>query len=107
MKGINDQGPIIEKLNHLLLLMRIRPYYLFQCDMTTTTGHFRTTVQQGLEIIDYLRRHTSAMAIPRYAIDLPYGKGKVPLLPNYLLKQDSPAITLRSFQGEECIYWES
>ena len=75
--------------------------------MTTSTGHFRTSIQQGLAILDYLHGRTSAMAIPRYAIDLPHGRGKVPLLPNYLLAQNSPAITLRSYTGEVCTYWEN
>jgi len=107
LKGINDKASIIKQLNHQLLLMRIRPYYLFQCDMTTSTGHFRTSIQQGLDILDALHGKTSAMAIPRFAVDLPNGKGKVPLLPNYLIEQDSPAITLRSYRGEVCTYWEA
>ena len=106
LKKINDDAEIIKRLNHLLLLMRIRPYYLFQGDMTTSTGHFRTSIKKGLEILDALHGHTSAMAIPRYAIDLPYGDGKVPLLPNYLIKNNSPEITLRNYLGKTCIYWE-
>jgi lysine 2,3-aminomutase len=106
LKNINDDAAIIKRLNHLLLLMRIRPYYLFQGDMTTSTGHFRTSIQKGLEILDALHGQTSAMAIPRYAVDLPDGAGKVPLLPNYLIKQNSPEITLRNYQGKICTYWE-
>ncbi|MEN8143224.1 MAG: KamA family radical SAM protein, partial [Thermodesulfobacteriota bacterium] len=81
LRGVNNNPQVIKKLMHKLLLIRVKPYYIFQGDMTRGTDHFRTPVEQGLEIMRALIGHTSGLAVPRFAIDLPGGYGKVPLLP--------------------------
>ncbi|MCD6582108.1 MAG: KamA family radical SAM protein [Desulfuromusa sp.] len=87
LRGVNDQPDIISKLFRGLLKMRVRPYYLHQMDLTRGTGHFRTPVKTGMEIMQSLRGPVSGLASPHYVIDLPGGKGKVPLLPQYVKKQ--------------------
>ena len=85
MKGVNDDPETMKELMHKLLLMRVRPYYLYQADLTRGTNHFRTRVEVGLEIIKALRGHTTGFAVPQFAIDAPGGGGKIPLLPEYVL----------------------
>jgi lysine 2,3-aminomutase len=106
MKGINDDAKIVMELNHKLLMMRVRPYYMFQCDMSQGIGHFRTPVEKGLEIIQKLRGWTSGMAVPHYVIDAPGGGGKVPILPNYVVKHEGKDWTLRNYKGLEYVYTE-
>jgi lysine 2,3-aminomutase len=84
LKGVNDSPEIIKELMQKLLLIRVKPYYLFQTDMTQGTNHFRTSIEQGLEIMQNLIGHTSGLAVPTYAVDAPGGGGKIPLLPNYV-----------------------
>jgi lysine 2,3-aminomutase len=106
LAGINDDVPTMKLLMRRLLMMRVRPYYLYQCDPVVGTAHFRTPVSKGLEIIEGLRGHTSGYAIPTFVIDAPGGGGKVPLQPNYIVKQDGPStdIMLRNFRGGVSIY---
>jgi lysine 2,3-aminomutase len=85
LKGVNDDPEVLKELMHKLLLMRVRPYYLYQADLTRGTNHFRTRVEVGLEIIRALRGHTTGFAVPQFAIDAPGGGGKIPLLPEYLV----------------------
>ncbi len=106
LKGINDDAQIVKELNHKLLLMRVRPYYIFQCDMAQGISHFRTPVEKGLEIIQKLRGWTSGMAVPHYVIDAPGGGGKIPLLPNYLIKHEGKKWILRNYKGVEFTYME-
>lgn len=106
LKGVNDDPKIVKELNHKLLMMRVRPYYIFQCDMSQGISHFRTPVEKGLEIIESLRGHTSGMAVPHYVIDAPGGGGKIPLLPNYLVKRDGKKWVLRNYKGEQYTYME-
>ncbi len=87
LRGVNDRPEIISELFRGLLKMRVRPYYLHHMDLTRGTGHFRTSVKTGLKIIHSLRGPVSGLASPHYVIDLPGGKGKVPLLPEYLKKR--------------------
>jgi len=87
LRGVNDQPEIISELFRGLLKMRVRPYYLHQMDLTRGTGHFRTPVATGLKIIESLRGPVSGLASPHYVIDLPGGKGKVPLLPQQVKKR--------------------
>ena len=104
LAGINDNVETMKSLMHKLLMARVRPYYLYQCDPVIGTAHFRTPVAKGLEIIEGLRGHTSGYAIPTFVIDAPGGGGKIPLQPNYIVKQDDDGITLRNFRGQICHY---
>lgn len=100
LKGVNDTPEIVKELNHKLLMMRVRPYYIFQCDMSQGISHFRTPVETGLQIIEKLRGWTSGMAVPHYVIDCPGGGGKIPILPNYVMKHEGKKWTLRNFKNE-------
>jgi lysine 2,3-aminomutase len=104
LSGINDNIETMKSLMHRLLQMRVRPYYLYQCDPVTGTAHFRTPISKGIEIIEGLRGHTSGYAIPTFVVDGPGGRGKIPLQPNYVVGQDESGITLRNFCGEVCHY---
>lgn len=99
LKGINDDPYIIRKLNHELLKMRVRPYYLFQAKPVRGTTHFVTTIDKGLEIMADLRGRTSGLAIPSYVFNVPGGYGKVPLLPEYIVNRDDQSYVLRTWEG--------
>jgi len=104
MKGVNDDPETIKELMHKLLMMRVRPYYLYQADLTRGTNHFRTRVEVGLQIIQALRGHTTGFAVPQFVIDAPGGGGKIPLMPEYVQKFDDKEIVLRNFEGKEYRY---
>lgn len=104
MRGVNDNPEVIKELFRKLLLMRVRPYYLYQADLTKGANHFRTPVKVGLEIMDKLRGHTSGLAVPYYVIDAPGGGGKIPLLPQYVLYQDDEKLVLRNYKYETFVY---
>ena len=106
LKGVNDDPKVVKELNHKLLMMRVRPYYIYQCDLSTGIGHFRTSVETGLNIIENLRGWTSGMAVPHYVIDAPGGGGKIPLLPQYVVKREGKKWTLRNFRKQEFEYIE-
>lgn len=106
LKGVNDDYRIVKELNHRLLLMRVRPYYIYQCDLSQGISHFRTSIDVGLEIMEKLRGHTSGLAVPTYVVDAPGGGGKIPLLPTYLIKKDGKNITLRNYSYKEFTYVE-
>ena len=99
MAGINDCPNIMTDLVRKLVRNRVRPYYLYQCDLVHGAGHFRTPVSKGIEIMEALRGHTSGYAIPTYVIDAPQGGGKVPILPNYLISQSEKRVVVRNFEG--------
>jgi lysine 2,3-aminomutase len=99
LAGVNDCVHIQRALVHELVKMRVRPYYLYQCDLVEGAGHFRTPVAKGIEIIEGLRGHTSGYAVPQYIIDAPGGGGKVPVMPNYMLSQSDHTVVLRNFEG--------
>jgi lysine 2,3-aminomutase len=99
LKGINDNVQTMKNLVHHLLKMRIRPYYLYQCDLISGSGHFRTSVDNGLEIIRGLRGYTSGYAIPQYVIDTPGGGGKVPLMPDYFMGREQNELLLKNYEG--------
>lgn len=103
LKGINDTVETQMKLCHNLLKIKVRPYYLFQCDEVKGVEHFRTPVETGLMIIEKMRGHTSGLAIPTFVIDLPDGGGKVPIQPSYLLTQTESELILRNYQGR--FFW--
>ncbi len=100
LAGVNDNVETMKQLFHRLLTMRVRPYYLYQCDPISGSAHFRTPVTKGLEIIEGLRGHTTGYAIPNYVIDAPGGGGKIPLQPNYMVGRDGDDLLLRNFRGE-------
>jgi len=106
LKGINDCPYIIKKLVHELVKMRVRPYYLYQCDLSSGIEHFRTSVSKGIEIIELLRGHTSGFAVPTYVVDAPGGGGKIPLSPQYLISQSEDKVILRNYEGVICAYTE-
>lgn len=101
LRGVNDDAETMRALIHGLLRMRVRPYYLFQCDPVRGSEHFRTSIAKGIEILEQLRGHTSGLSVPTYVIDLPGGGGKVPVGPEYLMHYDERAgrAVLRNFQG--------
>ena len=100
LKGVNDDAAIVKELNHKLLMMRVRPYYIFQCDMSQGISHFRTPIEKGIEIIEKLRGWTSGMAVPHFVVDAPGGGGKIPILPNYVVKHEGKKWVLRNFKNE-------
>ena len=106
LKGVNDDIAVMKQLMQRLLSIRVRPYYIHQMDLVRGTGHFRTRVEKGLEIMAGLRGHTSGLAIPYYVIDLPGGKGKVPLLPHDVQKKGR-VLVLRNYQGEIVEYQDA
>ncbi len=104
LKGINDSVETLMELYHRLLKVRIKPYYLFQCDPITGSEHFRTTVDKGKELIRGLRGFTSGYAVPQYVIDTPGGGGKVPILPDYEVGHDEKNLYLRNYEGKVFAY---
>jgi lysine 2,3-aminomutase len=106
LKGINDDPATVKELNHKLLMMRVRPYYIYQCDLSQGISHFRTPVETGLKIIEALRGHTSGLAVPHFVVDAPNGGGKIPLMPEYVLKHEGKQWTLRNYAGKQFIYEE-
>ncbi|MBM4355175.1 MAG: KamA family radical SAM protein [Deltaproteobacteria bacterium] len=99
LAGINDSVDIMRRLVHGLLKVRVKPYYLYQCDPISGSSHFRTPVEKGIEIIQGLRGHTSGYAIPTYVIDAPGGGGKVPISPQYSVGRDGDYLLLRNYEG--------
>ena len=99
LRGVNDSVPVMKDLLHRQLMMRVRPYYLYQCDPISGSAHFRTTVQEGLDLIRGLRGHTTGYALPTYVIDAPGGGGKIPLLPESVVGRDGDDLLLRGYAG--------
>jgi lysine 2,3-aminomutase len=99
LAGINDSVPIMKQLMHDLVKIRVRPYYIYQCDLSEGISHFRAPVSKGLEIIEGLRGHTSGYAVPAFVVDAPGGGGKITLQPNYLISQTADKVILRNFEG--------
>jgi lysine 2,3-aminomutase len=106
LAGVNDCVNIQRDLVHKLVENRIRPYYLYQCDLVEGSGHFRTPVGKGLEIMEGLRGHTSGYAVPTYVIDAPGGGGKIPVMPNYLISYSDHKVVLRNYEGYITTYEE-
>ncbi len=100
LKGVNDDPEVMKKLMQKLLLARVRPYYIYQADYVFGTEHFRTRVEKGLEIIKAIRGWTSGLAVPHFVIDSPGGGGKIPLLPEYVVKLSDEEVVLRNYQGK-------
>lgn len=106
LKGINDSSHIMKKLNLDLVKMRVRPYYMYQCDLSEGIGHFRTTISKGIEIMESLRGHTSGYSVPTFVVDAPGGGGKIPVQPNYIVSQSPGKTILRNFEGVITAYPE-
>lgn len=107
LKGVNDDVPTMKALMHGLLKIRVRPYYIYACDLVPGTSHFRTTVNKGIQIIGGLRGWTTGYAVPQFVVDAPGGGGKIPLLPEYFIGQEGKEIHLRNYEGKEFIYTEN
>jgi lysine 2,3-aminomutase len=106
LRGINDCPVVMRRLMHALLQIRVRPYYIYQCDLTRGIAHFRTPVATGIEIMELLRGHTSGLAVPTYVIDAPGGGGKIPVGPNYVLAMGDGQVILRNYEGVIARYTE-
>ncbi len=106
LRGINDKPHIMKRLMHELLKIRVRPYYIYQCDLAMGTEHFRTPIAVGINIIEKLRGHTTGYAVPSFVIDAPGGGGKIPVGPTYLISQDRGKMVLRNYQGKVFEYQE-
>ncbi len=98
MKGVNDNADTMKELFKKLLSIRVRPYYLYQADLTKGANHFRTPLSVGLDIMDKLRGHISGLAVPQFVIDAPGGGGKIPMLPNYVIARDEEKIIVRNYK---------
>jgi lysine 2,3-aminomutase len=107
LRHVNDDPVVMKALVQKLLLCRVRPYYIYQCDLIAGSAHLRSTVSRGLEIMDSLRGHTSGYAVPQYVIDAPGGGGKIPVNPGYILRKSANKVILRNFEGEVFEYPES
>lgn len=104
MKGVNDDPQVVKDLMQKLLACRVRPYYIYQADITKGTNHFRTPISVGLDIMDQLRGHTSGLAVPYYVIDAPGGGGKIPLLPQYVIGRNGNQVILRNYKYDIFTY---
>lgn len=104
LQGVNDSVEVMRDLVHGLQRMRVRPYYLYQCDPISGSAHFRTPVEKGLEILEGLRGHTSGYAVPTYVIDAPGGGGKIPIMPDYVRGRDGDDVVLRNYAGNTYRY---
>ncbi len=106
LRGVNDDARVMKKLVQKLVMMRVRPYYIYQCDLSMGLEHFRTPVSKGIEIIENLRGHTSGYAVPTFVVDAPGGGGKTPVMPQYIISQSPGKIVLRNFEGVITTYTE-
>jgi lysine 2,3-aminomutase len=100
LKGVNDDLDVMKALVHKLVMARVRPYYIYQCDLIHGSAHLRTSVAKGIEIIEGLRGHTTGYAVPQFVIDAPGGGGKVPINPGYVLYHDREKIVIRNYEGK-------
>jgi lysine 2,3-aminomutase len=99
LRGVNDRPQVMEELVRGLVRMRVRPYYLFQCDLVRGVEHFRTPLARGIEIMEYLRGRVSGLAIPLFVVDAPHGGGKIPVLPTYVVSTSPTHTVLRNLEG--------
>ncbi len=106
LRGVNDCVHVMKRLVHVLVKMRVRPYYIYQCDLSMGLEHFRTPVSKGIEIIEGLRGHTSGFAVPTFVVDAPGGGGKTPVMPQYVISQSPGRVVLRNFEGVITTYTE-
>jgi lysine 2,3-aminomutase len=107
LRNVNDDATVMKALLQKLLLCRVKPYYLYQCDLISGSAHLRTSVRQGLEIMETLRGHTTGYAVPQYVIDAPGGGGKVPVNPEYVLSRNADRVVIRNYEGKIFEYPEA
>jgi lysine 2,3-aminomutase len=106
LSGVNDDVEIMKRLFHGLVMMRVRPYYLYQCDPIIGSAHFRTSVQRGLDIIGKLRGYTTGFAVPLYVVDAPGGGGKIPIMPEYVIGRDGNDLVMKNYEGKIYRYYD-
>ncbi|MBF0432620.1 MAG: lysine 2,3-aminomutase [Fibrobacteria bacterium] len=106
LRDVNDCPRIMKKLMQTLLMIRVRPYYIYQCDMSRGIAHFRTSITKGIEIMENLRGHTSGLALPTFVVDAPGGGGKIPVGPDYILSRSDKRVILRNYEGVITTYSE-
>ena len=106
LRGVNDCVHVMRELVNKLVTIRVRPYYIYQCDLSMGLEHFRTPVSKGIEIIEALRGHTSGFCVPTFVVDAPGGGGKIPVMPNYVISQSHNKVVLRNFEGVITTYTE-
>ncbi len=106
LEGVNDKPEIMKKLMQKLLQIRVRPYYIYQADMTRGINHFRTKIEKGIEIIKAIQGWTSGLAVPHFVVDTPGGGGKIPLLPNHVVEKDDKKLVLKNYSGRTYTYVE-
>ena len=104
LRGVNDNLETMKSLVHRLLMMRVRPYYLYQCDLITGSRHFRADLNKGIEIMKGLRGHSTGYSVPQFVIDAPGGGGKIPINPEYVKEITETEIVMRNFEGGEYRY---
>jgi len=107
LKHVNDDVTVMKALVQKLLMCRVKPYYIYQCDLISGSAHLRASVRKGLEIMEGLRGHTTGYAVPQYVIDAPGGGGKVPVNPNYVLSRNADRVVIRNFEGKVFEYVEA
>ena len=107
LKDVNDDITVMKALVQKLLMCRVRPLYIYQCDLINGSAHLRTSVRRGLELMEQLRGHTTGYAVPQYVIDAPGGGGKVPISPNYVLSHNADRVVIRNFEGKIFEYTEA
>ncbi|HZX46815.1 MAG TPA: lysine 2,3-aminomutase [Clostridia bacterium] len=106
LRGVNDCVHVMKRLVHLLVKMRVRPYYIYQCDLSLGIEHFRTKVSKGIEIMEGLRGYTSGFAVPTFVVDAPGGGGKIPVMPQYLISMSDERVVMRNYEGVISTYME-
>ncbi len=106
LKGVNDCPYIMKELVQRLVQNRVRPYYLYQCDLSQGIAHFRTSIGKGIGIIEHLRGHTSGFAVPQFVVDVPGGGGKIPVNPSYVLSRNERTVIFRNYEGVIARYVE-
>jgi lysine 2,3-aminomutase len=107
LKHVNDSAAVMKAHIQKLLMCRVKPYYLYQCDLISGSAHLRVSVRRGLEIMQQLRGHTTGYAVPQYVIDAPGGGGKVPVNPEYVLSHNADRVVIRNFEGRVFEYPEA
>jgi lysine 2,3-aminomutase len=107
LRKVNDDATVMKALVQKLLMCRVKPYYVYQCDLIAGSAHLRSSVREGLEIMRSLRGHTTGYALPQYVIDAPGGGGKVPVNPDYVLSRNADRVVVRNFEGKIFEYPEA
>jgi lysine 2,3-aminomutase len=107
LRNVNDDPEVMKAQVQKLLMCRVKPYYIYQCDLIAGSAHLRTGVRQGLEIMEQLRGHTTGYAVPQFVIDAPGGGGKVPVNPDYVLSRDEDRVVIRNYEGKVFEYPEA